>query len=139
MDSLRANHATLTQRNDVNCIRKCKRMFRRKIGWNKCPMRYQLRVHLFTLFGCFFMAFFIFLALYSKFVYQQAVVDNLSTEWPGILQDRLVYSSQSVSTAFYMADKAFIDTAVRLSKLYTEASREPFPVKSDAYPHVDES
>lgn len=85
MDSLRADNVTLTQRNDVNFFRKCKRIFRRKIGWNKCPMRYQLRVHLFTLFGCFFLAFFVFLALYSKFFYQQAVVDNLSTEWPGIL------------------------------------------------------
>lgn len=35
-----------------------------------------------------------------------------------------------------MADKAFIDTAVRLSKLYTEASKEPFPVREDAYPGV---
>lgn len=75
-------------------------------------------MHLFTLFGCFFAAFFIFLTLYAKYVYQQAVVDNLSTEWSSILQDRLVYSSQSVSTAFYMSDKAFIDTTLRLKALY---------------------
>ena len=81
-------------------------------------MRYQLRVHLFTVFGLFFLAFFVFLALYAKYFYQGAVVHNLSTEWWGILRDRLVYSSQSVSTAFYMADKAFIDSAVRLRDLY---------------------
>lgn len=99
-------------------------------------MRYQLRVHLFTLFGAFFLAFFIFLALYAKYFYQNAVVDNLSTEWPGILQDRLIYSSQSVSTAFYMADKAFVDSVVRLSNLYEEASVDPFPIRQDAYPLV---
>lgn len=125
-------------RNDVNCLRRCKRNLRRKIGWNKCPMRYQLRVHLFTLFGCFFLAFFIMLAFYAKYFYQTAVVSNLSTEWPGILQTRLVYSSQSVSTAFYMADKAFIDSVVRLRDLYEAASKEPYPIKDDAYPIVTE-
>ena len=65
------------------------------------------------------------------------MVDNLSTEWWGILRDRLVYSSQSVSTAFYMADKAFIDSVVRLRNLYEEASKdEPFPVNPAGYHHV---
>lgn len=82
------------------------------------------------------MAFFIFLSFYAKYFYQSAVVENLQTEWPGILQNRLLYSSQSVSTAFYMADKAFIDSVLRLSKLYTVASKEPFPIKTDAYPYV---
>ena len=112
---------------------------RKKIGWNKCTMRCQLRVHLFTLFGSFFLAFFIFLAFYAKYFYQMAVVDNLSTEWPGILQDRLIYSSQSVSTAFYMADKAFTDSVVRLRNLYQEASKDPFPIKRNSYPIVKES
>ena len=133
-----SNTSSTTQRNDVNCIRACKRKLRRQIGWNKCPMRYQLRVHLFTLFGCFFMAFFVFLSLYAKFFYQEAVVDNLSTEWPKILEDRLIYSSHSVSTAFYLADKAMIDTIVRLSKLYEGASMEPYPVNSDIHPRVRE-
>ena len=84
------------------------------------------------------MAFFVFLSLYAKFFYQEAVVDNLSTEWPKILEDRLIYSSHSVSTAFYLADKAFIDTIVRLSKLYEGASMEPYPVNSDIYPRVRE-
>ena len=85
-------------------------------------MRYQLRVHLFTLFGSFFICFFIFLTLYAKYFYQQAVVENLQTEWPGILQSRLIYSAQSVSAAFYYADKAFIDSVSRLQKLYQVAS-----------------
>mgnify|MGYP001349876956 CR=1 FL=1 len=92
-------------------------------------MRYQLRVHLFTLFGGFFAAYFIFLVLYAEYFYRPDLVRNLSTEWPGILQDRLLFSSQSVSTAFYIADKAFIDAVVRLSTLYTEASKDMFPIK----------
>ena len=35
-----------------------------------------------------------------------------------------------------MADKAFIDTLVRLSTLYTEASKDLFPIKTHAYPQV---
>ena len=35
-----------------------------------------------------------------------------------------------------MADKAFIDTLVRLSTLYTEASKDLFPIKPHAYPQV---
>ena len=62
------------------------------------------------------MAFFIFLTLYAKLFYQEAVVDKLATEWPKILEDKLIYSSKSVSTAFYLADKAFIDTIIRLSQ-----------------------
>ena len=123
-------------RNDVNCIRKLKRVIRRRIGWNKCPMRYQLRVHLSTLFGSFFLAFFVFLWVYAKLYYQDSVVSNLSTEWPGILQDRLTYSSESISTAFYMSDKAFLDTLVRVENLYREASKEMFPIRQDAYPFL---
>lgn len=77
-----------------------------------------------------------FLWLYAKYFYQVAVVDNLSTEWPGILSDRLEYSSQSVSTAFYMADKALVDAVVRLRNLYEEADKEPFPIREDAYPRI---
>ena len=65
-------------------------------------------------------------------------MSNLSTEWPGILQDRLTYSSESISTAFYMADKAFLDTLVRVENLYREASKEMFPIRQDAYPFLTE-
>ena len=78
MESKRtSNWESNHKRNDVNCLRKAKRVIRRKVGWNKCPMRYQLRVHLFTLFGSFFFLFFLFLALYARYFYQQAVVANL--------------------------------------------------------------
>ena len=32
-----------------------------------------------------------------------------------------------------MTDKQFIDTAIRLSKLYEEANKDLFPVKNNAY------
>ena len=67
------------------------------------------------------------------------MVKNLSTEWPQILENRLLYSSQAVSTAFYMADKAFLDSVKRLRDLYKEASKEPFPIRHDAYPTVSAS
>ena len=38
-----------------------------------------------------------------------------------------------------MADKAFIDTLVRLSTLYTEASKDLFPVKPHAYPRATDA
>ena len=47
-----------------------------------------------------------------------------------------MYSSESISTAFYMADRAFIDSLLRLRDFYHEASKDPFPVKRDAYPRI---
>ena len=38
-----------------------------------------------------------------------------------------------------MADKAFIDTLVRLSTLYTEASKDMFPVKPYVYPRATDA
>ena len=35
-----------------------------------------------------------------------------------------------------MADKAFIDSVVRLKTLYQEAAKDPFPIRSDAYKTV---
>ena len=101
-------------------------------------MKFQLRIHLLFLFGCFFIAFFLFLFLFVRYYYSDKVLENLSTEWWPILRDRLVYSSQSVSTAFYMADKAFIDSAVRLRNLYEQANSDdqPFPINPDAYTHI---
>jgi hypothetical protein len=38
-----------------------------------------------------------------------------------------------VSTAFYFADKAFIDSVVRLKDLYEEAEKDLFPIADGAY------
>ena len=65
-------------------------------------------------------------------------MEKLSTEWKSILEERLVYSSESISTAFYMADRAFIDSLLRLRNFYHEASKDPFPLRQDAYPRLTE-
>ena len=36
-----------------------------------------------------------------------------------------------------MVDKVLIDSAQRLKALYQEASKDPFPVRTDAYPSLD--
>ena len=95
-----------------------------------------MRVHLCTIFGGFFLFFFILLGFYAKFFYQEELVKNMATEWPALLEDRLQYTSQSVSTAFYMSDKAFINAMFRLRNLYEEASKDSFPIKTNAYPRV---
>ena len=100
-------------------------------------MRWQLRVRILALFSAFFFLFLTFLALYSRYFYQAAVVDNLKSEWPGILESRLIYSSQSVSTAFYIAERAFIVSVFRVKNLYELASVDPFPLSKDGYPVVD--
>jgi hypothetical protein len=41
-----------------------------------------------------------------------------------------------VSTAFYIAEKGFIESTYRLKNLYEVADKDPFPLKNDAYPLV---
>ena len=37
-----------------------------------------------------------------------------------------------------MADRAFIDSLLRLRDFYHEASKDPFPLKRDAYPRLSD-
>ena len=53
------------KRQNVNYYRRIKRKIRKSIGWNQLPMRYQLRVHLFSLFGIFFVFYFLGMILYT--------------------------------------------------------------------------
>ena len=118
---------------NVNFFRRCKRYFRKKIKWNTWHMRYQMRVHLISLFILFLMIYAIFMIFYSYKIYQSAVIHNLKDEWPGILNNRLTFSTESISTALYMIDKIFLDSAVRMSMVFKLANREPFPIKADAF------
>ena len=124
---------------NVNCFRRCKRYFRKKIKWNTWHMRYQMRVHLFSLFIMFLMIYAIFMIFYSYNIYQSAVVNNLKPEWPRILDNRLTFSTESISTALYMIDKIFIDSAVRMSMVFKLAMRDPFPIKANAFDLYDAS
>jgi len=118
---------------DVNAFRRCKRFVRRKVGWNGLPMRYQLRVHLFSLFGTFFIIYFLFMYIYTKVQYVSELVNIVSDQLKPILEDRLVYSTQAVATTFYMIDKLGIDSTLRLSGMYKRTeSYQPFPIRADA-------
>jgi hypothetical protein len=59
------NELVDVQNRKVNVFRRCKRTVRRKIGWNRLPMRYQMRIHLFLLSCLFLICYFIFLYVYT--------------------------------------------------------------------------
>ena len=80
-----------------------------------------MRVHLFSLFVLFLVIYAVFMIFYSYYVYERAVVKNLRNEWPTILDNRLIFSTESISTALYMVDKIFIDSSMRMSKLFEAA------------------
>jgi len=118
---------------NVNAFRRCKREIRRKIGWNTLPMRYQLRVHLFSLFGTFFVIYFLFMYIYTKFQYVSELVTIVTDQLSPILTDRLEYSTQAIATTFYMIDKLGIDSTMRLSGMYMRTfDYNPFPIKANA-------
>ena len=49
----------------MNCFRRLKRRIRKRFKWNSLPMRYQLRVHLLSLFGFFFLVYFTFMIIFT--------------------------------------------------------------------------
>ena len=57
------------KKQNVGCYRRCKRYLRKKIKWNGLRMRVQLRIHLFSLFGIFFVLYFTFIFIYTQFAY----------------------------------------------------------------------
>ena len=96
-------------------------------------MRYQLRVHLFSLFGTFFLIYFVFMFIYTKIQYVDELVLIVGNQLKPILESRLKYSAQAVATTFYMVDKLGIDSSMRLSGMYKRAfSYNPFPILEDA-------
>ena len=80
-----------------------------RFKWNSLPMRYQLRVHLLSLFGFFFLVYFTFMIIFTQSNYITEVVTVVNSQLEPILRDRLRYSTESVSTTIYMADKIGID------------------------------
>ena len=125
----------IEKRDRVNFYRRIKRKIRKSIGWNQLPMRYQLRVHLFSLFGIFFVLYFLCMLLYTQIRYVNEVVRVVTGHLDPILEDRLQFSAEAVSTTFYMVDKLGVDATLRLSEFYEQSQSEefPFPVKVNAY------
>ena len=77
------------KRQKVNYYRRIKRKIRKSIGWNQLPMRYQLRVHLFSLFGIFFVVYFLGMLIYTQLSYVKEVVGVVTGYLDPILEDRL--------------------------------------------------
>ena len=125
----------IEKRHRVNFYRRIKRKIRKSIGWNQLPMRYQLRVHLFSLFGIFFVLYFLCMLFYTQIRYVNEVVRVVTGHLDPILEDRLQFSAEAVSTTFYMVDKLGVDATLRLSEFYEQSQSEefPFPVKVNAY------
>ena len=96
-------------------------------------MKVQLRIHLFSLFGIFFVLYFVFIFIYTQIAYVKELKNTVDDQLDPIIEDRLVYSTQAVSTMFYMIDKLGIDSSKRLSGVYQKATQDtPFPIKANA-------
>ena len=72
--------------------------------------------------------------IFTQSNYITEVVTVVNSQLEPILEDRLKYSTESVSTTIYMADKIGIDQILRLSELYKNAKEiDPFPIRKGAY------
>ena len=72
--------------------------------------------------------------IFTQSNYITEVVTVVNSQLEPILRDRLRYSTESVSTTIYMADKIGIDQILRLAALYMNAMViDPFPISKDAY------
>ena len=72
--------------------------------------------------------------IFTQSNYITEVVTVVESQLEPILRDRLKYSTESVSTTIYMADKIGIDQILRLAELYKNAKEiDPYPIKKDAY------
>ena len=97
-------------------------------------------MHLLSLFGFFFLVYFTFMIIFTQSNYITEVVDVVNGQLAPILSDRLKYSTESVSTTIYMADKIGIDQILRLAELYKNAKEiDPYPIKKDAYDLYDQT
>ena len=75
-------------------------------------------MHLTCLFGLFFLTFFACMFAYTSIRYVATLKETVIDQFDTILNDRLVYSTQAVSTMFYMIDNIGIDSSKRLSGVY---------------------
>ena len=108
----------------VSLFRRVKRVVRRKIGWNKMPMRYQMRIHLFLLSSIFLICYLIFMWLFTKYIYVDYLFRKASERYETILTQRLTESSIALSTVVYNLDKIGIEAVLRLTDVFERVSQE---------------
>ena len=121
------------KKENVNIFRKLKRFIRSKIRWNDRQLQTQLMINLCTIFIIFFLLYSLVVFFCTKYVYLEYFKETVDADLDPILEDRLDYSTQAISTTFYMADKLGIDVALRLSGVYySSTTYNPFPIRADA-------
>ena len=109
---------------NVNCFRRCKRRVRRSIGWSQLPMRYQMRTHLFLLFGIYFILYFIFLYVYTNQIYVKYLFEQVSKRYDDIVFKRFIDGATAFSTVVYLTEKIGIDTVLRLTDVFSRINTE---------------
>lgn len=81
-------------------------------------MRYQIRWHLFLIFGIWFIVYFIFLSVYTKYFYLERIEYNVEQQYDAVFNNRLETSSEAISTVVYYLDVYGIEIALRLADIY---------------------
>ena len=77
----------------MGAYRKCKRVIRRAIGWNKKKMSTQLWFHLGCTFFWFFIIYFGIMFAYTSVAYVNEIVETVKDQLDPILSNRLQYST----------------------------------------------
>ena len=83
-----------------------------------------MRTHLFSVFGVFFICYFVFLFFYTNYFYMQRLEYNVSQQYDLVFENRLKESSDSLSSVVYYLDSYGIDSVLRLSDVYQRVFKE---------------
>ena len=77
-----------------------------------------MRIHLFILYGIFFICYFVFLYIYVQQIYIKFLLENVSKKYQNVLVNRLRDASLALGTAVFSVDKVGIDSVLRLSDVF---------------------
>lgn len=83
-----------------------------------------MRIHLFGLFGSFFGLYYVFLTLYTRFVYISEIKYTVSLNYNSVFEARLDQSVQSLSAVVYSTDMLAVSSVLRLQDIYTRVKDE---------------
>jgi Trk-type K+ transport system membrane component len=83
-----------------------------------------MRVHLFFIFAVFFIAYFVFLYIYTDNMYKGSLLSTFRREFDKNLDDRLLDSAEAISTVVYSTDRVGIDSVNRLADVYRRVFAE---------------
>lgn len=87
-------------------------------------MRAQVRIHLFTLFGGFFICYLVFLILWIRFYYFREFEKYLQLQYDRVLDKRMTESAWALSMIVYQSDKIGVDSVIRLTNVFKRLKAE---------------